>query len=57
VGSYDRSRELVIDPVLLYSSYLAAPRSNRRSTHGDERRGQIYVTESPTHSIIRRLQA
>jgi uncharacterized protein (TIGR03437 family) len=45
VGSYDRGRELVIDPVLLYSSYLGGS-SQQSAIYGMAMNaaGQIYVT-------------
>jgi uncharacterized protein (TIGR03437 family) len=45
VGSYDRGRELVIDPVLLYSSYLGG--SSQQSAvyaMAIDAAGQMYVT-------------
>jgi uncharacterized protein (TIGR03437 family) len=45
VGSYDRGRELVIDPVLMYSSYLGGS-SQQSAIYGMaiNAAGQLYVT-------------
>ena len=44
VGSYDRSRELVIDPVLSYSSYLGGSSTSQINAMTVNAAGDIYVT-------------
>lgn len=44
VDSYDRSRELVIDPVLIYSSYLGGSNVSPINAMAVNAAGDIYVT-------------
>ena len=44
VGAYDRGRELVIDPVLSYSSYLGGSSSSGINAMAVNAAGDIYVT-------------
>ncbi len=44
VGAYDPSRELVIDPVLLYSSYLGGSSTSQINAMAVNAAGDIYVT-------------
>jgi uncharacterized protein (TIGR03437 family) len=43
-GSYDHSRELVIDPVLVYSSYLGGSNISQINAMAVNTAGDIYVT-------------
>ncbi|MDX2033263.1 MAG: SBBP repeat-containing protein [Blastocatellia bacterium] len=50
IGAYDRSRQLVIDPVLLYSSYLGGVGLDRGWGVAVDRDGSAYIvgeTDSP----------
>ena len=49
LGSYDRSRPLVIDPVLAYSSYLGGGSSDSGQAIAVDSAGSAYVT-GPTYS-------
>jgi hypothetical protein len=44
VGTYDRSRELVIDPVLAYSTYLGGAGSDQANAIAVDSTGSAYVT-------------
>ena len=44
LGSYDRLRELVIDPVFSFSTYLAATSSDHPTAVTTDSSGNIYVT-------------
>ena len=46
VNSYDRSRELVIDPVLMYSSYLGGSNVSQINAMALNAAGDIYVAGS-----------
>src|SRR5262249_31752415 len=43
LGSYDRSRPLVIDPVLVYSIYLGGSKSDAASSIAIDAAGDAYV--------------
>jgi uncharacterized repeat protein (TIGR01451 family) len=44
VGSYDRSRTLVIDPTLVYSTYLGAGGNDTGSSIAVDQNNNVYVT-------------
>jgi uncharacterized repeat protein (TIGR01451 family) len=50
IGDYDRSRELVIDPVLAYSSYLGGSGTEANVQVAVDSGGLIYVAGSTTSS-------
>jgi len=50
VGNYDRSRELIIDPVLAFSTYFGGPDDERNTSVAVDTAGRIYLagsTDSP----------
>jgi hypothetical protein len=46
IGAYDRTRELVVDPVLAYSTYLGGTGGDSGSGIGVDAAGDAYVTGS-----------
>lgn len=50
VGAYDASRPLVIDPVLVYSTYLGGNRADFITSMATDREGSVYVV-GQTNSI------
>jgi uncharacterized repeat protein (TIGR01451 family) len=50
IGDYDRSRELVIDPVLAYSSYLGGSKTEGNVQVAVDSGGLIYLAGSTTSS-------
>jgi uncharacterized repeat protein (TIGR01451 family) len=46
VGEYDRTRELIIDPVLNYSTYLTAPATVLANAIAVDSSGNAYITGS-----------
>lgn len=46
LAAYDRSKPMVIDPVLLYSTYLGGSGSDRGRSIAVDGAGQVYVTGS-----------
>lgn len=44
IGDYDRSRELVIDPVLTYASYLGGANIDAINASAVDKEGRIWVT-------------
>ena len=54
VGGYDHRRELIIDPVLTYSTYFGGSGSESNASVAVDTAGNIYVvgtTDSPTNSF------
>ena len=51
LGEYDRSRELVIDPVLLYATYLGGSGTDEIYGMDVDNSGKIYVTGVTTGSF------
>lgn len=49
LGSYDRSRALVIDPVLAYASYLGSDGVAQVSAMRIDAKGRLYITGSTTN--------
>jgi Beta-propeller repeat len=57
VGSYDRSRRLIIDPVVSYSTYLGGSLSERGTAIAVDASGNAYVTGFTTSSDFPVLSA
>ena len=59
LGSYDRSRELVVDPVFGFSTYLAGSKWDQSAAVTTDSSGNIYVTgwtESSDFPIVNGVQ-
>src|SRR5579864_6009587 len=48
IGSYDRSRELIIDPILTFSTYFGGTGDERATSVAVDGTGNIYLTGSTT---------
>ena len=55
VGDYDRSRPLVIDPVVLFSTYLGGSNSDGAAAMAVDAGGNVYLTGLPVGQLPRRL--
>jgi Beta-propeller repeat len=50
LGSYDRSRNLLIDPILAYSTYIGSDASVQIAATRLDSKGRLYVTGSASNS-------
>ncbi|MEI9811492.1 MAG: SBBP repeat-containing protein [Acidobacteriota bacterium] len=57
VGKYDLSRQLVIDPVVLYSTYLGGDRSDTVNAIAVDSAGNTYVTGQTTSTNFPKVGA
>ena len=54
VGTYDRSKELVIDPVVVYSAYFGGSATEGANAVAADGAGNAYVTGQPTRRTSQR---
>jgi uncharacterized repeat protein (TIGR01451 family) len=52
IGAYDRSRELIIDPVLAYSTYFGGLGDEHSTSIAVDNTGSVYLTGSTTSSNL-----
>ncbi len=52
IGSYDRSRELIIDPILTFSTYFGGTGDERATSVAVDGTGNIYLAGSTTSSDL-----
>ena len=60
LGEYDSSRELTVDPVLEFATYLGGPGNDNIATMTIDRAGYLYLvgaTQSPGHTGTRSFSA